>query len=79
MGGGVVRASACGVGYRARLRLGLVGGGVVGASACDSVVGARHWGGGVVGGGEVGELACGGVVGARLAVVWSGRRLAKVW
>ncbi len=29
MGGGVVRVSACGVGVRARLRLGLVGGDVV--------------------------------------------------
>jgi hypothetical protein len=55
VGGGVVRASACGVGVRARLRLGLVGGGVVGASACDSVVGARL--------GVVGASACGGVVG----------------
>ncbi len=42
MGGGVVRASVCGVGDKARLRLGLVGGGVVGAWACDSVVRCRR-------------------------------------
>ncbi len=42
MGGGVVRASVCGIGDKARLRLGLVGGGVVEASACDSVVRCRR-------------------------------------
>ena len=59
MGGGVVGASACGVGGRARLRLGLIGGGVVGA---------KLWGDGVVGGGVVGASTCGGVVRARLVV-----------
>ena len=82
MGGGVVRASACGVGVRARLRLGLVGGGVVGASDCDSVVGARlgvvgaSACGGVVGGGGDGECRPEGVseVGALVVVVSAGRR-----